>query len=100
MSSCGKAQLSSSHTTTLKEIIMRNLFQPVIKEHGIVRVGGFDYHMQTISYGSQRQVHVFRKHAPHKRGLVFQNAQDYEAWKNNTAQLNLPFGEQVPRPAQ
>ena len=72
---------------------MRNLFQPVIKEHGTIRVGGFDYHMQTISYGSQRQVHVFRKNAPHKRGLVFLNAQDYEAWKNNTTQLDLPFGE-------
>jgi hypothetical protein len=78
---------------------MRNLIQPITKEIGIIRKGGFDYHMQVISYGSQNQVYVFRKQAPHKRGLVFLNAQDYEAWKNNNAQIDLPFGEQVPRPA-
>jgi len=72
---------------------MRNLIQPITKERGTIRVGGFDYHMQTISYGSQNHIHVFRKQAPHKRGLVFLNAQEYIAWMNNSAQLKLPFGE-------
>ena len=79
---------------------MRNLIQPVIKEHGTITRGGFDYHYQTISYGSQHHVHVFRKQAPHKRGLVFLNTQDYIAWLHNNAQQNLPFGEISPQPAQ
>ncbi len=39
---------------------MRNLIQPITKEVGIITIRGRDYHMQTISYGSQNQVHVFR----------------------------------------
>ena len=74
---------------------MRNLIQPIVKEHGTITRGGFDYHYQTISYGSQHHVHVFRKQAPHTRGLVFLNTQDYIAWLNNNAQLKLPFGEKV-----
>ena len=79
---------------------MRNLIQPITKEVGTIRKGGFDYHMQVISYGTQHQIYVFRKHAPHKRGLVFLNTQDYTAWLHNNAQQNLPFGEISPQSAQ
>jgi len=78
---------------------MRNLIQPVTKEVGIITIRGRDYHMQTISYGSRNQVHVFRKGALHLRGLVFETQSDYDAWKSGMHQLDLPFGEQVPRPA-
>jgi hypothetical protein len=70
---------------------MRNLIQPVTKEVGTIRKGGFDYHMQVISYGTQHQIYVFRKHAPHKRGLVFRSHSEYMQWKNCTTQLDLPF---------
>lgn len=70
---------------------MRNLIQPITREIGTIRKGGFDYHMQIISYGSQHQVYVFHKHAPHKRGLVFPTQQAYEQWKNSTTQLELPL---------
>ena len=79
---------------------MRNFIQPIIKEIGTITIRGRDYHMQTISYGSQHHVHVFRKQAPHKRGLVFLNTKDYIAWLNNNAQQNLPFGEISPQSAQ
>lgn len=70
---------------------MRNLIQPITREIGTIRKGGFDYHMQIISYGSQHQVYVFHKNAPHKRGLVFPTQQAYEQWKNSTTQLELPL---------
>lgn len=79
---------------------MRNLIQPIVKEHGTITRGGFDYHYQTISYGSQHHVHVFRKQAPHKRGLVFLNTKDYIAWLHNSSQLKLPFGENSSPSAQ
>jgi hypothetical protein len=56
--------------------------------------------MQTISYGSQNQVHVFRKGALHLRGLVFNTQQEYEAWRNGMHQLDLPFGEKSPQTHQ
>ena len=68
---------------------MRNLIQPITKERGTIRVGGFDYHMQTISYGSNHHVHVFRKGALHLRGMVFETQQAYEQWKNGMHQLDL-----------
>jgi hypothetical protein len=74
---------------------MRNLIQPTTKEVGIVTIRGRDYHMQTISYGSQHQVHVFRKGALHLRGLVFETQAAYDAWRNGMHQLDLPFGEKV-----
>jgi hypothetical protein len=45
--------------------------------------------MQTISYGSRNQVHVFRKGALHLRGMVFETQRDYEQWKNGMHQLDL-----------
>ena len=78
---------------------MRNLTQPVTKEVGIVTIRGRDYHMQTIIYGTNHQVHVFVKGALHLRGLVFETQQAYDQWKNGMHQLDLPFGEQVPRHA-
>ena len=68
---------------------MRNLIQPVTKERGTIRVGGFDYHMQTISYGSQHHIHVFRKRAPEKRGVVFESRKAFEEWSRGMRQLTL-----------
>jgi hypothetical protein len=68
---------------------MRNLIQPITKEVGIITIRGRDYHMQTISYGSQHQVHVFRKGALHLRGMVFNTQLEYEQWKNGMHQLDL-----------
>lgn len=70
---------------------MRNLIQPIVKEVGIVTIRGRDFHMQTISYGSRHQVHVFRKGALHLRGMVFKTKQDYELWRSGMHQLDLPF---------
>ncbi len=44
---------------------------------------------QTISYGSQHQVHVFRKGALHLRGMVFETQRAYDQWKNGMHQLDL-----------
>lgn len=68
---------------------MRNLVQPIIKEHGIITIRGRDFHFQTISYGSNSQVHVFRKGALHLRGMVFETQKAYEQWKNGMHQLDL-----------
>ena len=70
---------------------MRNFIQPIIKEIGTITIRGRDYHMQTISYGSQHQVHVFRKGALHLRGMVFETQALYEQWRNGMHQLDLPF---------
>jgi hypothetical protein len=68
---------------------MRNLIQPITKEVGIITIRGRDYHMQTISYGSRNQVHVFRKGALHLRGMVFNTQLEYDQWKNGMHQLDL-----------
>jgi hypothetical protein len=70
---------------------MRSFIQPRIKEVGIVTIRGRDFHMQTISYGSQHQVHIFRKGALHLRGMVFETQALYDQWKNGMHQLDLPF---------
>lgn len=70
---------------------MRNLIQPIIKEIGTVTRGGMEYHYQTISYGTNHHIHVFRKQAPHLRGMVFESVQDYVRWKNGMHQLDLPL---------
>ena len=79
---------------------MRNLIQPITKEVGIITIRGRDYHMQTISYGTQHHVHVFRKGALHLRGMVFETQQAYDQWKNGMHQLDLPFGDKSPRESQ
>jgi hypothetical protein len=68
---------------------MAELIQPKIKEIGVITRGGFDYHYQTISYGSQHHIHVFRKRAPEKRGVVFTSQQAFEEWRNGMRQLTL-----------
>jgi len=70
---------------------MRSFIQPRITEVGIVTIRGRDFHMQTISYGSQHQVHIFRKGALHLRGMVFETQALYDQWKNGMHQLDLPF---------
>jgi hypothetical protein len=68
---------------------MRNLIQPIIKEIGTITRGGFEYHYQTISYGSHHHIHVFRKQAPHKRGIVFETRKAFEEWSRGMKQLTL-----------
>ena len=68
---------------------MRSFIQPVIKEIGIITRGGFDYHYQTISYGSHHHIHVFRKRAPEKRGVVFTSQQAFNEWRTGMRQLPL-----------
>jgi len=68
---------------------MRNLIQPIIKEIGTIERGGFEYHYQKISYGSNHHVHVFRKRAPEKRGIVFASQQAFEEWRTGMKQLTL-----------
>lgn len=70
---------------------MRSFTQPRITEVGIVTIRGRDFHMQTISYGSRHQVHIFRKGALHLRGMVFETQALYDQWKNGMHQLDLPF---------
>jgi hypothetical protein len=70
---------------------MRSFIQPRITEVGIVTIRGRDFHMQTISYGSRYQVHVFRKGALHLRGMVFETQALYEQWRSGMHQLDLPF---------
>jgi len=60
---------------------MRNLTNPIVSEQGTVEVRGQEYHLQTISYGSQQHVHVFRKGALHRHGLVFQSQREYRLWQ-------------------
>ena len=68
---------------------MAELIQPKIREIGVITRGGFDYHYQTISYGSQHHIHVFRKRAPEKRGIVFATQQAFEEWRTGMRQLTL-----------
>jgi hypothetical protein len=64
--------------------------QPTVKEVGIVAIRGQDYHCQTISYGSRRQVYVFRKGQLHKHGMVFETEAEYNYWRRNLGrQLDL-----------
>ena len=70
---------------------MRSFIQPRIKEVGIVTIRGRDFHMQTISYGSHHQVHIFRKGALHLRGMVFETQALYDQWRSGMHQLDLPF---------
>lgn len=60
---------------------MRNLTNPIIKDLGTVTTRGQDYYVQTISYGSQQHVHVFRKGELHRHGLVFQSQREYRLWQ-------------------
>ena len=68
---------------------MAELIQPKIKEIGVITRGGFDYHYQTIRYGSQHHIHVFRKRAPEKRGVVFESRKAFEEWSRGMRQLTL-----------
>jgi len=60
---------------------MRNLNNPIVSEQGTVTVRGQDFHVQSISYGTQRHIHVFRKGELHRHGLVFTGQREYEMWK-------------------
>ena len=60
---------------------MRNFTQPTIKEQGTVTVRGQDFHLQTITYGTQTHIHVFRKGELHRHGLVFISEREYAHWK-------------------
>ena len=60
---------------------MRNFTQPIIKEQGTITVRGQDFHLQTISYGTQTHIHVFRKGELHRHGLVFTSEREYAHWK-------------------
>ena len=62
---------------------MRNFTQPTIKEQGTVTVRGQDFHLQTISYGTQVHIHVFRKGELHRHGLVFTSEREYAHWKGH-----------------
>lgn len=62
---------------------MRNLTNPIVSEVGTVTVRGQDFHAQTISYGSQVNIHVFRKGELHRHGLVFTSQREYEHWKGH-----------------
>jgi hypothetical protein len=68
---------------------MRSFIQPIIKEVGTITIRGRDYHMQTISYGSNNHVHIFRKGALHLSGMVFETQLAYDQWKNGMHQLDL-----------
>jgi hypothetical protein len=60
---------------------MRNLTNPIVSEQGTIETRGQAYHLQTISYGSRRLIHVFRKGELHRHGLVFTGQREYEMWK-------------------
>jgi hypothetical protein len=60
---------------------MRNLNTPIVSEQGTVTVRGQDFHLQTISYGTQAHIHVFRKGELHRHGLVFTSQREYQMWK-------------------
>ena len=55
---------------------------PIVSEKGIIDIRGQEYHLQTISYGSQHHVHVFRKAELHRHGLVFTSQREYEMWRS------------------
>lgn len=62
---------------------MRNLTQPVMRDHGIVTVRGQDYYLQTFDYGTQCHVHIFRKGELHRHGLVFSGWREYDHWRKH-----------------
>lgn len=62
---------------------VRNLTQPILRDHGTITVRGQDYYLQTLDYGTQRHVHVFRKGELHRHGLVFMSQRDYEYWRSH-----------------
>jgi len=61
---------------------MRNLNQPRIKDVGIVTLGATDYHLQYYypNGGSQYIVYVYKKGAPHNKGLTFSNDAAFFSW--------------------
>ena len=61
---------------------MRNLNAPRIKDVGLVTLGTTDYHLQYYypNGGSQYIVYVYKKGAPHKRGLTFSNDEAFFNW--------------------
>ena len=61
---------------------MRSIINPIVSEKGTVEIRGQSYHLQTISYGSQHHVHVFRKGELHRHGLVFTGQREYELWRS------------------
>jgi len=61
---------------------MRNLCNPIVSEKGTIEVRGQAYHLQTISYGSQTHIHVWRKAELHRHGLVFTSQREYDLWKS------------------
>jgi hypothetical protein len=81
---------------------MYQLFnQYKVKEVGIVQVGASEYHMQYHypNGGSNYVVYVFNKKLT-DRGRLFSTDEAALEWIGaQPTQLNLPFGEQVPRPA-
>jgi hypothetical protein len=60
---------------------MRNFTQPLLKDQGTIEVRGQSYHLQTITYGTQQHIHVFRKGELHRHGLVFTSEREYAHWK-------------------
>jgi hypothetical protein len=62
---------------------MRNFTQPTITEVGIVTVRGQDFHTQRITYGTLQHIHVFRKGALHRHGLVFTTQREYDHWRSH-----------------
>jgi hypothetical protein len=71
------------------------------KEVGIVKVGAREYHLQYHypNGGSNYVVYVFSKNLS-ERGRVFSTDDAFFDWlEAQPTQLNLPFGEQAPRPA-
>lgn len=62
---------------------MRNLNNPIIKELGTVTTRGQDFYVQSITYGTQQHIHVFRKGELHRHGLVFLNQREYDHWKGH-----------------
>jgi len=73
---------------------MRNLNQPRIKSVGTVTLGVTDYE---LSYyypdgGSQYIVYVYKKGAPHQRGLTFSNDDAFFNWLNKQPKQRDLFG--------
>lgn len=62
---------------------MRNFTQPTIKDQGTVEVRGQAYYLQTIAYGTQQHIHVFRKGELHRHGLVFTSEREYNHWRSH-----------------
>ena len=72
-----------------------------VKEVGVVQMGASEYHLQYHypNGGSNYVVYVFSKNLA-ERGRVFSTDDAFFDWlETQPKQLNLPFGEQVPRSA-